>query len=97
MNEWTLTPSGVITALLAVSVGLLAFFGRKYVEKLDALDAQAVRKHDLKEFEERMEESRRWMHEQNQHSLREINDSVKDTRKDLNTLTRDIMNRGGGR
>jgi hypothetical protein len=76
VSGWT--PSDIITGLLALCVGLLTFFGKRYVDKLDALDAAAVRKHDLKELEERMTESRSDMHLQNQSQMREINDNVKD-------------------
>lgn len=97
MNDpaWHLTASDVISGLTALLVAIIVFYGRKHIAKLEELDAQAVRKHDLKELEERMEESRRDMHSQNQSSLREINDNVKDTRRGLDTLVRDLMNRGG--
>lgn len=97
MSGWTLSPSDVITGLSVLSVGLLTYFGKKYVDKLEALDAEAVRKHDLKELEERMEASREWMHEQNQKSLGEINTTVTNTGARIDQLLRDMSNRGGGR
>lgn len=96
MNGWNISPGDVITGLLALCVGLLTFFGKRYMDKVDALDAVAVRKHDLKELEERMESTRRWMHEQNQNALKEINQNVKDGAARVDDLVRDLMHRNGG-
>lgn len=93
MSGWT--PSDFITALLTGFVGLLTYFGKKYVDKLDALDAAAVRKHDLKELEERMSETRSDMHLQNQTQMKEINENVKEMGKRFDNLVRDLLNRGG--
>lgn len=95
MGGWTLTPSDVITGLLGVCVALLTFFGKKYVDKLDMLDAEAVRKHDLKEIEERMEVRGDWMHEQNQKSLGDLNANVSNMGARIDQLLRDMSNRGG--
>lgn len=93
MNGWNLTASDVITGLLALCVGLLTFFGKRYVDKLDSLDAEAVRKHELKELEERLGQDQREMHEQNRSTLADIRNDI----RELRTRVDSAFNRGSNR
>lgn len=76
MNEWHLTASEVISGLTAALVGVVVFYGRRHIAKLEELDAQAVRKRDLKELEERIEKMQESHHEENAGRLGRIENAL---------------------
>lgn len=78
MNDpaWHLTASEVISGLTAILVGIVVFYGRKHIAKLEELDAQAVRKRDLKEFEDRFEKKIDDRHEDNAGRLDRIEGGI---------------------
>lgn len=89
--------AGTIISILASALcGVCVFFVRKYMEKLEKLDAEAVRKRELKELEERIEEGRREMHRENQRKLDSIQTSVTGTNQRLDQVMLEVMSRPGG-
>jgi len=83
MSPWTISASTVISLLATALAGIAVFFVKRYSDKLEQLDAEAVRKRELKELEERLSEnqheledrltqSQREMHTQNSGMLSEI-------------------------
>lgn len=69
---------------------------KKLFDKVELLDAEAVRKRELKELEERIEDGRREMHLENQRKLDLIQNSVSGTNKRLDDVMMEILSRPGG-
>ena len=81
-----------LCGLFAFVTGLLAWLGRRHVERLDELDREAVRHHDLKELEERLTLDRERMHEENQRRFTEVREDIKGIN---NSIERVLYHRGG--
>jgi hypothetical protein len=97
MNDpWTISTSTVISGLAAVLAAIAVFFAKRYLDKLEALDAEAVRKRELKELEERIEQGRRDMHLENQRKLDSIQTSITGTNQRLDQVMLEVMSRPGG-
>lgn len=85
MNDpWMVSTATVISLLATALAGIAVFFAKRFVDKLERLDAEAVRKRELKELEERIAEdqkkqaeSQRDMHEQNRAFLSEIKEDIR--------------------
>ena len=95
MNEpaWTISTATVISLLAAALGAVCLFIVKKLFEKVEQLDAEAVRKRELKELEERLSQDQRKMHEQNSGTLGDIRNDI----RDLRTRVDGAFNRGGGR
>lgn len=97
MNEpWTISTATVISLLATALAGLAVFFAKRILDKVEQLDAEAVRKRELKELEESIEDGRREMHQENQRKLDSIQQSVTGTNKRLDDVMMEIMSRPGG-
>ena len=72
------------------------FFAKRYLDKVEKLDAEAVRKRELKELEERIEQGRRDMHLENQRKLDSIQTSITGTNSRLDQVMLEVMSRPGG-
>jgi hypothetical protein len=92
-EPWTISASMVISLLSAGFAGVCLFVLNYYREKLEKLDAEAVRKRELKELEERLSTDQREMHDQN---IRASNDLKGDVNRLVNRIDA-MFNRGGGR
>lgn len=94
MNDpWTISTATVISLLATALAGICVFFVKRVLDKVELLDAEAVRKRELKELEERLSEDQRVMHGENRTTMGEI-------KTDIGRLTARIdamFNRGGGR
>lgn len=98
MNDtpWTIATSTVISGLAAALAGIAVFFAKRYLDKVERLDAEAVRKRELKELEERIEQGRRDMHLENQRKLDSIQSSITGTNARLDQVMLEVMSRPGG-
>lgn len=96
MDEWHLTANTLISILSTSLAGVCVYILKRFAERLDKLDSEAVRKRELKELEERIEEARRWMHAQNQSKLDSIQSSVTGTNKRIDEMFVEIISRPGG-
>ena len=76
----------VLWALLAVVTGLLAWLGKHHVNKLEDLDREAVRHHDLKELEERLVFDRTRMHNENGKRFDDVRDDIKSLRQNIDRV-----------
>jgi len=81
VNEETLWK--LLWALLTVVTGILGWLGRRHVDRLDSLDREAVRHHDLKELEERITSGHEKMHEDNQRRFEDVRDDIKSLRQNI--------------
>lgn len=98
MNEpaWTISTATVISLLASALAGVCVFVVKKLFDKVEQLDAEAVRKRELKELEERIEDGRQEMHRENQRKLDSIQQSVTGTNNRLDSVMMEIMSRPGG-
>jgi hypothetical protein len=97
MNDpWTISTATVISLLATALAGVAMFFAKRYLDKVEALDAEAVRKRELKELEERIEQGRRDMHMENQRKLDSIQTSITGTNQRLDQVMLEVMSRPGG-
>lgn len=97
MNDaWTISTANVISLLATGLVGICMYVVKKLFDKVELLDAEAVRKRELKELEERIEDGRREMHLENQRKLDSIQSSVTGTNKRLDDVMMEILSRPGG-
>jgi len=98
MNDapWTISTATVISVLAAALAGIAVFFAKRYLDKVEKLDAEAVRKRELKELEERIEQGRRDMHLENQRKLDSIQTSITGTNQRLDQVMLEVMSRPGG-
>jgi hypothetical protein len=93
MNEaWTISTANLISLLATCLVGVCMFVVKKLFDKVELLDAEAVRKRDLKELEERLEQNQREMHGENRATMGEIRGDIRELR---NRLMDGAPNRGG--
>lgn len=75
-GEVAVSAGTVISVLATALCGVCVFFVKKYLDKVERLDAEAVRKRELKELEERLAQDQREMHEQNRSTLGEIKSDI---------------------
>lgn len=100
MNEpWTISVSAVIGWLGAALAGVTMFILKRSLDRLDKLEAEAVRKRELKELEESLRQDRlqdkqdqQQMHEQNRSTMADIRNDIRELRSRI-----DGAFRGGGR
>ena len=90
MNDETLWKA--LWVLLAMVTGLITWLGKRYVDRLESLDREAVRHHDLKELEERLSEDRERMHAENQRRFSEVREDIGRVN---NSIERVLYHRGG--
>ena len=95
-GEMVFSAGTVVSVLASLLCGVCVFFVKKYLDKVERLDAEAVRKRELKELEERIEQGRRDMHSENQRKLDSIQLSVSGTNKRLDDVMMEILSRPGG-
>lgn len=95
-GEVVFSAGTVVSVLASLLCGVCVFFVKKYLDKVERLDAEAVRKRELKELEERIEQGRRDMHSENQRKLDSIQQSVSGTNKRLDDVMMEILSRPGG-
>lgn len=77
MNEpWTISTATVISLLATALAGICVFVVKRTLDKVEQLDAEAVRKRELKELEERLSQDQKEMHEQNRATLGSIRDDI---------------------
>ena len=88
--------SDILSGVVLLLVGILAWIGKKYADKVDEHEADMVRKRDLKELEDRIERSRQGMHAENQRLMQDINSNISRTGSRIDDLFRDLMRRTGG-
>jgi hypothetical protein len=93
---WTIATSTVISCLAAALAGIAMFFAKRYLDKVEKLDAEAVRKREIKELEERLEQVRREQHTENQRKLDSIQTSITGTNARLDQVMLEVMSRPGG-
>jgi hypothetical protein len=92
MNDaWTVSTATVVSLLATGLVGICMFVVKKLFDKVEMLDAEAVRKRDLKELEERLEQNQREMHEQNRITMGDIRGDIRELRNRVDGA----FNRGG--
>jgi hypothetical protein len=92
MNDaWTVSTATVVSLLATGLVGICMFVVKKLFDKVEMLDAEAVRKRDLKELEERLEQNQREMHEQNRTTMGDIRGDIRELRNRVDGA----FNRGG--
>lgn len=98
MNDapWTIATSTIISVLAASLAGIAVFFAKRYLDKVERLDAEAVRKREIKELEERLEQVRREQHVENQRKLDSIQMSITGTNARLDQVMLEVMSRPGG-
>jgi hypothetical protein len=97
MNDpWTISTATVISCLATALAAIAMFFAKRYLDKVEKLDAEAVRKRELKELEERIEQGRRDMHMENQRKLDSIQSSITGTNSRLDQVMLEVMSRPGG-
>jgi len=98
MNDvpWTISTATVISGLAAALAGIAVFFAKRYLDKVERLDAEAVRKRELKELEERLERVRQDMHTENLRKLDSIHTIITGTNSRLDQVMLEIMSRPGG-
>jgi len=97
MNDpWTISTATVISFLAAGLAGIAVFFAKRYLDKVERLDAEAVRKRELKELEERIEQGQRDMHMENQRKLDSLQSSITGTNSRLDQVMLEVMSRPGG-
>lgn len=75
-GEVAVSAGTVISILASALCGVCVFFVKKYLDKVERLDAEAVRKREIKELEERLAQDQREMHEQNRSTLTEIKTDI---------------------
>lgn len=75
-GEVAVSAGTVISVLASALCGVCVFFVKKYLDKVERLDAEAVRKRELKELEERLAQDQREMFEQNRSTLGEIKTDI---------------------
>lgn len=75
-GELAVSAGTIISVLASALCGVCVFFVKKYLDKVEKLDAEAVRKRELKELEERLAQDQREMHEQNRSTLSEIRTDI---------------------
>lgn len=95
-GEVAFSAGTVVSVLATLLCGVCVFFVKKYLDKVERLDAEAVRKRELKELEERIEQGRRDMHSENQRKLDSIQQSVSGTNKRMDELMMEVLSRPGG-
>lgn len=101
MNEpWTLSAGTLISLLASALAGVCVYFLKRNLDKIEQLDAECVRKRELKELEERLlqdqerlSQDQREMHEQNKGTMGDIRNDI----RELRTRVDGAFNRGGGR
>ena len=89
-GEVAISAGTIISILASALCGVCVFFVKKYLDKVERLDAEAVRKREIKELEERLAQDQREMHGENRATMGEI-------KNDLGRLTARIdamFNRG---
>lgn len=92
--SWIPEASTVIALLATALAGLSLYYVRTHVlDKLEKLDAEAVRKRELKELEERLTQDQQEMHAQNRELLSDIRSDIREMGKRIDNA----FNRGGGR
>jgi len=81
-----------LVLLVSIVTGIIAWLGKRHIDRLDSLDREAVRHHDLKELEERLTEDRKTMHEENQRRFAEVREDIRSVN---NSIERVLYHRGG--
>ena len=77
MNDpWTISASTIISLLATALAGISVFIVKRSIDKLEKLDAEAVRKRELKELEERLTLDQREMHGENRTTMSEIKTDI---------------------
>jgi Tfp pilus assembly protein PilO len=91
-EPWTISASMVISLLASALASICVYFVKRVLEKVEQLDAEAVRKRELKELEERLSLDQQEMHEQNRTLMGDIRSDIRELRARI-----DSTFRGGGR
>lgn len=92
-EPWTISASMVISLLGTALAAVCVFILKRSLERLDKLDAEAVRKRELKELEERLTQDQQAMHEQSRSTMADIRNDI----RELRTRIDGAFTRGGGR
>ena len=93
MNELLADTRFWFTALGAAVVGLIRYLWKKQEKRLDAMEADMVRRNEF----ERLRTDMREEHEENSSRLSRIETGVTGTHKRLDDLYRDLITRTGNR
>lgn len=91
-GEIAVSAGTVISVLATALCGVCVFFVKRTLDKVEQLDAEAVRKRELKELEERLAQDQREMHEQNRSTMADIRNDIRELRTRI-----DGAFRGSGR
>jgi hypothetical protein len=91
-EPWTISTATVISVLAAALASVCVYLVKRVLDKVEQLDAEAVRKRELKELEERLSLDQQEMHEQNRTMMGDIRSDIRELRTRL-----DSTFRGGGR
>lgn len=75
-GEVAVSAGTVISILASALCGVCVFFVKKYLDKVERLDAEAVRKREIKELEERLAQDQREMHGENRATMSEIKNDI---------------------
>lgn len=75
-GDVAISAATVISLLATALAGISVFFVKRYIDKLEKLDAEAVRKRELKELEERLSQDQRGMHVENRATMSEIKTDI---------------------
>lgn len=93
MNGWTLDAGTVISLLATALAGISVFFVKRYVDKVERLEADAVRRDEIDQLREDMNAR----HAENTKKLDDIMDATSGTHRRIDDLYRDLMREKGSR
>lgn len=79
-GEIAVSAGTVISVLATALCGVCVFLVKRTLDKVEQLDAEAVRKRELKELEERLAQDQREMHEQNRSTMADIRNDIRELR-----------------
>lgn len=95
--QWTVSAGTVISFLASAIAGISVFFTKRYIDKVDQLEAEAVRKRELKELEEKLTNDRREMHAENLRKLTSIETGLAQANQRMDSILFELNGRAGGR
>lgn len=92
MNDpWTISASTIISLLATALAGISVFIVKRSIDKLEKLDAEAVRKRELKELEERLTLDQREMHGENRTTMKELEERLAQDQHEMHGENRATM------
>lgn len=96
MNE-AITLTAVVSWASVLIVATMGWFLKRHFERFDELEKEAVRKRDLKELLESMEDKVDQKHATNIDAIQNLTESVNGTNKRIDEMFSKLLYRNGGR